>query len=528
MKCATIASVFLCALFGGLVYLDSRSVISTSVYATICFFLFSQWTVHERKENSVTTEYKNLKKAHDAQSKKVRAQRDSLGRLREDNETLKKTMEQRLAEAQDKLTESLKNKEQELKRVLHQLDEVKEYRDKLQEKNDELEREHEEQMKKYEEEKKGMTASLVKTEKERDGLRNDVREKKEHEEQLKSEVDVFKKRVRELEDQVQKQEFQIQRLQKEKSSCEEKFTHLEEELHNMEADNCKAAQAAGATPSDMKESYSLDDLEQTAQDAGIPEDWKKKLLESPDVAGNENICKAFGLILNGSQETEGLLGLFGKDFDSRFGPLRMTPLMYACLAGNMAAYTALMGGKASCGLYDSQCNNNILHLAVMSGNNALASEVASNCRTLEKEVNKDGKTPVELAAQLGDINMVKSLLPDSWEICDKGVETVLHAVMQPIDKSADDEKNRVTIAKLVLERAKNKAAAVNLCDNDGNTPLHFACRQNYPKLVNMLLREGADPNKRNGEGKSALDYAVYPRVRACFDSRGNLGKSVNC
>ena len=36
----------------------------------------------------------------------------------------------------------------------------------------------------------------------------------------------------------------------------------------------------------------------------------------------------------------------------------------------------------------------------------------------------------------------------------------------------------------------------NLPDNNGWTPLHYACYDNNMKLVQQLLRAGADPNAK--------------------------------
>ncbi|ELU06570.1 hypothetical protein CAPTEDRAFT_87613, partial [Capitella teleta] len=45
---------------------------------------------------------------------------------------------------------------------------------------------------------------------------------------------------------------------------------------------------------------------------------------------------------------------------------------------------------------------------------------------------------------------------------------------------------------------------VNIADEDGNTPLHWASSHGYVYSTEKLLRNGADPNKKNNVGSTAL------------------------
>ena len=526
MICGQIVGFFVWLLFLGLVCLDSRSIISAGSYLVVSLFMLSRWFSHDKQEVLVTSEYNKLMREKETLRLKVRAQKDSLERLREDNKALEKKNEQQLVEAQkqrEKL-EELENKAQEAMRLSQQLEEEKEKNSKLQQEYRDLERQYKESMEHHDEYSKKIEADLTRAEGQRDSLMKDLKEMEHKKNTLQSDVDQHVKTERKLDEKVERLTFKIQRLEETRRSMEEQLSYLNEELDLMKADSSKAAQAAAAAePLSLKEVEdgfsSQEHLDKMAEDDCIPENWTAKLLESSDVAGDENIRKAFELILNGSQETEGLLDLLGQRFDDTFGPMKMTPLMYACLAGNKEAYSALMKAKPRCGLCDGH-DNNILHFAVMSGNNALVSEIASNSRSLQKDENKDGVTPLQLAAQLGNAKMVEGLLPDSWKVGNTRVETVLHAVMQPLHKLIDNVDERVAIVNLVLERSKDKKATVNACDRNGNTPLHLACRQDCPKLVEVLLEAGADASKPNGEGKLVRDFALSARVRQ------SLGDSV--
>ncbi|XP_055595425.1 uncharacterized protein LOC129746031 [Uranotaenia lowii] len=63
------------------------------------------------------------------------------------------------------------------------------------------------------------------------------------------------------------------------------------------------------------------------------------------------------------------------------------------------------------------------------------------------------------------------------------------------------------IVKEILRRDKT---LINQTDNYGNTALHHACKWPFSRLeiLNILLREGADPNARNQLGETSLHLAV--------------------
>ena len=45
-------------------------------------------------------------------------------------------------------------------------------------------------------------------------------------------------------------------------------------------------------------------------------------------------------------------------------------------------------------------------------------------------------------------------------------------------------------------------------DNDGMTPLHFACQNGHTKVVTSLLVRGADVDHTNAQGCTPLNLAV--------------------
>ena len=539
MKGEAIASVFLCALFGALVYFDSRSVISTGVYVTICFFLFSRWSRHANKENLANSKYTKLMSVYETQMKRITEQRRSLELLREEKEETQKKLKNKSDEAEElkrQLTAAQKeggelkdSLEKKAKKLSQELEGVKEEKAELEQKHRILEQRQKEDSKKHDEQVNELTIKVTETEEKCDSLEKTVKDRENKIDGLKKEVKVLEQKERDLEKEKEELTFKIQRRDRTIHRMDEMRQAIDHRLDLLNAEFCDVGQTEAAEPSDKKEegeSQSQEDSKKTTKLPGIPDDWNTKLLESPDVAGDKTIHKAFKLILSESQETGELLNLFKKRFDDDFGPMKNTPLMYACLAGNKKAYYALLKAHPREGLVDDR-GNNILHLAVLSGNDALASVVSSHV-PLQKERNNDGVTPLLLAARMGNVKMVESLMPNSWGVGDMA-DTVLHAAMQPLHTpTTDDLANRVAIAKLVLKRTKDNTAAVNVCDNHGNTPLHYACRLDCPELVGLLLNKGAKMDTANLEGKRPIDYAVSGKVRTQLGKSSNLSHSTAC
>lgn len=81
-----------------------------------------------------------------------------------------------------------------------------------------------------------------------------------------------------------------------------------------------------------------------------------------------------------------------------------------------------------------------------------------------------------------------------------GVTPLMSACDMDVDKSEEDEKYKLVLLLL------DKNANVNSVDKYGRTPLHYACINGCQKVVDLLVRNGADASARDLNGNVPSFY----------------------
>jgi ankyrin repeat protein len=120
-------------------------------------------------------------------------------------------------------------------------------------------------------------------------------------------------------------------------------------------------------------------------------------------------------------------------------------------------------------------------------------------------VDKAGQTPIFSAA--GHESIAKKLIEAGAT-----VNVTDHEGKTPIHYAAS---RNIGVVKLLLE----KGARVDVKDKLGNTPLHEAARLHNDYFAKSLIELGADPQARNGAGKTPADVAedaARTRVQQSF------------
>lgn len=121
---------------------------------------------------------------------------------------------------------------------------------------------------------------------------------------------------------------------------------------------------------------------------------------------------------------------------------------------------------------------------------------------------RTGNTPSPLlaAARNGHVKMVKLLIERGVDVLAKENE----ALFSPIHEAAGEGHNDV------VELLISKGVKVN-GPPSGRLPIHQAAVCGQPKTVELLLAHGADLDRKDAEGKTALDLAKEFQRKAVVD-----------
>ncbi|KIW33680.1 uncharacterized protein PV07_00509 [Cladophialophora immunda] len=114
-----------------------------------------------------------------------------------------------------------------------------------------------------------------------------------------------------------------------------------------------------------------------------------------------------------------------------------------------------------------------------------------------------GVTPLHLAVSKNNLDVCKTLLKHgaSARVKDKRGQLPLHRAAAV---------GSVPVVKLLLE---NKSP-INATDMDGHTPLHHAISEGHGDVAVELLKAGAETDKKDHEGRLAIDCAPDGKVRS--------------
>jgi hypothetical protein len=158
-------------------------------------------------------------------------------------------------------------------------------------------------------------------------------------------------------------------------------------------------------------------------------------------------------------------------------------------------------------LFDRAEETDRFESALSSGDTAQALSILRSHRELATHEFGNGESPLMLAAEMGDKQLVALLLADG-----ANVDSIDSVGNTPLHWAATG--GNLEVAELMIARKLN----VDVKNNAGQTPLHLAIkgpdpplnrgRHQYCSVVNMLLANHADINAQDDEGRTPLHYSI--------------------
>lgn len=110
--------------------------------------------------------------------------------------------------------------------------------------------------------------------------------------------------------------------------------------------------------------------------------------------------------------------------------------------------------------------------------------------------NAKGESPLMMAALKGKPELVRRLIQRQAEVNKPGWAPLHYAASHPSERS-------VAVVHLLLEHH----AFIDAQSPNGSTPLMMASMYGHPRVARLLLESDADPNMKNEQGLTAIDFA---------------------
>ena len=175
--------------------------------------------------------------------------------------------------------------------------------------------------------------------------------------------------------------------------------------------------------------------------------------------------------------------------------LRRNALHYAAARDDVLSIADLCDRGINCALQDTN-GHSAVHVAVQHGAHRALQTLLESPGTLCNAQNNSGETALLQACRRGDEQSAALLLRAG------AGPNIQSAEGSPLHFAAGN--GHVALARLLLEAG----AFVNAADASGDTPLHWAVREERPQMAALLAAlPAANLSAKNEDGETALELA---------------------
>ncbi len=151
----------------------------------------------------------------------------------------------------------------------------------------------------------------------------------------------------------------------------------------------------------------------------------------------------------------------------------------------------------------------LMHMVAEKWKNAEPAKLLIKAGAPIEVLDKGKETPLHLALRKNNISVAKVLMENVKDINKRGYVT-----LTPLDYAIGHTTPNVV--QLVIDHG----ADVNKCDGDGWSPVYRAALLNRIDMAKVLLANKSKINIKDRKGRTALDIAKWPKMKAFLKANG--------
>ena len=238
---------------------------------------------------------------------------------------------------------------------------------------------------------------------------------------------------------------------------------------------------------------------------------------------NYNFNKLHQLVTVQKPGAEKNLDIKNKMSSNKKNSLSKTPVHLACINPNSKILEELIKNGGEIEFQDNIGRKPIHYSAICKGTGPLQLLIKQKCNVNDRE--KSGFTPLIHACRAGRYENVKILLENGADPMSKpanGQSMGIHFAC------LKDTETNLKIIKLLIEKNPD---LININGYNRRTPLHFAVLHNCPKIVEFLIKNGANINKGDKYLRTPLllscKYGYSKITKYLIECGANINKADN-